>query len=251
VSLLGALSIEACALDHRRLARRTDATETDAETDSSSPPARTNVHLIDSGAIDYSSDGATHDSAPPKPSGNGPCVHVDAQGMPDCDRTLVSNADFNKDIGGWAPENGAELRWVEFDSQGAKGSGALAVKNAQHGDVDGTVGVAGSQCIPVAENTTYAYEASIFIKRGQAYGQGQILVFFYTEPGCQGLVQSAYAVTGVQSTETWLHAVGINLKVPATVQSMGVRLHVEKPFRTDTLEVLFDAVRVTLLPVSP
>jgi hypothetical protein len=32
---------------------------------------------------------------------------------------------------------------------------------------------------------------------------------------------------------------------------MGVRLHVEKPFRTDTLEVLFDAVRVTLLPVSP
>jgi hypothetical protein len=29
---------------------------------------------------------------------------------------------------------------------------------------------------------------------------------------------------------------------------MGVRLHVEKPFRTETLEVLFDAVRVQMLP---
>lgn len=246
--LMGALSLQACTLDHRSLSGRSDSTESDAQTDSTSPPSRFNVHIVDSGPIDYSKDAAMHDSGATPPPDPGPCVHTDLQGVPDCDRTLVTNADFNRDVVGWRPENGALLRWVAFDTQESKTSGAVAVKNAQAGDLDGTVGVAAGQCLPVIEQKTYSFEASMFIKRGQSYGQGQILVFFYEQPGCDGLVKSAYAVTGVQSTDRWLRASGSNLTALAGIKSMGVRLHVEKPFRSDTLEVLFDAVRVQMLP---
>ena len=250
VGIFCALSAQACTLDERKLSRRADSAETDGQADSSYGGQGTNVHTLDSGPIDYSShDAAEHDSGKPGPVHEGPCAHVDELGKPDCDKTLVSNADFNKDIVGWNPEAGGELRWVDFDAQEAKTSGSIAVLNAQHGDVDGTVGVAASQCLPaVMAKETYAFAANVYIKRGQSYGQGQILVFLYQESGCKGLIQGAYAVTGVQSTERWLNATGTSVTIPEGVKSMGVRLHVEKPFRSDTLEVLYDAVRVTKLP---
>ena len=246
MGFIGALSVQACTVDGRKLSGRKDNSESDGRADASTPGH--GVRIIDSGQIDYTREAAAPDSGPPPPVDTGPCPHVDLQGLPDCDKTLATNADFNRDTSGWKAENGGLLRWIDLDTQGAKNSGALAVKNAQRGDVDGKVGVAASQCLPVTEGKTYAYSASMFIKRGQAYGQGQILAFFYTEDGCEGLVQSAYAVTGVESTEKWMLATGINLTVPATVKSMGVRLQVEKPFRSDTLEVVFDAVRITMLP---
>jgi len=202
------------------------------------------VYLADSSTVDYVRDSGVHEAGPPPVVDAGPCQHQDALGHPDCADTLVSNADFNRDITGWAAQAGAVVRWVDFDSQNAKSSGSIAVKNAQQGDFDGTVGVDAAQCIPAIAGRTYNYVTSMYMQKGQPYGQGQLVVFFYDQVSCQGLVDDAYALTDVEGTGKWTTGGGA-LIIPAAVQSMSVHLHVEKPFREGALEVLFDAVRVT------
>jgi len=104
--------------------------------------------------------------------------------------------------------------------------------------------------LPATPSRKYDYSASIYIKKSQVFGEGQILVVFFYEAACKGIVQSAWAVTQIESTDKWLRGNG-SLAVPSGVQSMSVRLHVEKPFRSGALEVLFDAVRVTEAPGQP
>jgi hypothetical protein len=243
---LTATALPACALDHRSLrpGESADAGR-DARPDREQPPSGGGVHVLDGAAVDYSEAGKSHEAGPPKEQDAGPCVHHNDQGVLDCGETLLKNADFNRSIAEWKAAAGAQLKWVNVDAQDQKSSGALAVRNAEQGDYDGTVGVAAAQCLPAETHKTYDYAASMFIRRGQAFGEGQILVFFYGSEDCSGLVSSAYAVTQVESTEKWMRASG-SLNIPEGVRSMGVRLQVEKPFRSEILEVLFDAVRVNV-----
>ncbi len=243
---VGVLGTAACTLDSRYLQQQS-ADVTDAQAESGSPTSSgPHVHFVDSGQLDYEDAGAP----PPMPSSMpvevdaGPCVHTDIKGLPDCSDTLAVNADFNRTISGWDSAQGGVIRWVDFDSQMAKSSGSLAVKNGLLGDLDGTISVAAVQCLDADGESLYQYGANMFIRKGQPYGLGIIIVYFYTQPGCQGSVSSATTVAGTDATNEWMLAVG-NLTTPENTKSMSVRLNVQKAYRVDPMEILFDAVRVT------
>lgn len=242
---IGVLGTAACTLDSRALQQKSEALDAQAESGSPTSTGR-GVHFIDSGQVDYRDAG----ESPPMPSSMppaldaGPCMHTDTMGNLDCSDTLAVNADFNRDVSGWDAAQGAVVRWVNLDSQMAKASGSMGVKNSLVGDLDGTLTVAAVQCMDAVPQSIYQYASDMFIRKGQSYGLGVIIVYFYTQPDCQGLVSSATTVAGTDATETWMLAVG-NLTTPANVQSMSVRLNVQKAYRDDPVEVLFDAVRVT------
>ncbi len=182
--------------------------------------------------------------APAPPSLDaGPCVHVSPIGQPDCDQTLVANADFNRDIHGWAPDVPTVVEWRAADAQNAARSGSIAVKDTNHIDLDGWGAGGAAQCVAAKPGTTYDFAAEAFIKRGQSTGFAQIAVWFYREAGCAGLLDQAYSVAVTDTTNAWTHING-SLITPTTSQSMAVRLVSQKPFREEPLEVLFDAVRV-------
>jgi len=246
--VVAAVCASACTLDARSLKP--------AHEDGGSLPVLGDAtgggpYFKDSAAVTYTRDAGngpvdTGASSPPPPSNVG-CVHfVDATA--DCDRTLTQNSDFNGDDDGWASSGGAVLRWVPFDVQGSSKSGALGVKTAQVGDFDGPVESAATQCIPVVPDTIYDYAAGVYIKRGQVDGgQAQIEVWFYDKPNCDGLVHTpAYSLQTFYATNRWETLVSAtSLKPEETIHSQAVRLVVQKPFRSDPFEVLFDAVRVT------
>jgi hypothetical protein len=250
---VGALCTVACTLDSRYLAQQSaDTSDAQAE---SGPPADMGppVRFVDSGQVDYSEAGRP----PPMPSSSmpqemdaGPCMHTDTHGLPDCSQTLIVNADFNRTIDGWDAAQGAVLRWVNLDSQQAKASGSLAVKNGLLGDLDGTIAVAATQCLDADPQSIYTYASNMFIQKGQPYGLGIIIVYFYTQAGCQGLVSSATTVAGTDATGVWMLAAG-DLTTPANVKSQSVRLNVQKAYRVDPIEILFDAVRVTKVNDAP
>lgn len=184
-------------------------------------------------------DGAT----PPISDGGSGCAHVDAMGLPDCSQTLVTNADFNQNVSGWAPDPGSKATWTSLDSQNAKSSGSLLVENDNEEDLDGMTVEGVGQCIAVTPGTTYDFAASIVVPKGQDYGSGQISAWFYDKPTCAGFVDQAYAVAGADSTAQWT-AVSGSLIAPMTAQSVMVRLVAQKPFREPKFQAQFDAVRV-------
>ncbi|HVW26064.1 MAG TPA: hypothetical protein VHC69_11895 [Polyangiaceae bacterium] len=245
---LAALPSYGCTLDHRYL----EASASDAALVVADGQARPLTYIKDAGQVHYSLDAGggppdasfTPDLPPPTNTG---CMHF-VNGDADCADTVALNADFNTDIKGWTSDNQAVLRWVNFDSQNASGSGSLGVKVATIGDFDGPVEAAASQCITVDSTLTYQYQASVYIKRGQIDGgQAQIEVWFFDQDGCQGLVHTpSYTIGTFYTTDKWADLVAqTNLKPPDGVKSMSVRLGVQKPFRSDPFEALFDAIRVT------
>src|SRR5882672_9779960 len=133
------LGTAACTVDSRVLHRRQSETG-DAQTAESGLPMSggPSLHLVDSGPVDYTDAG----ELPPVPSSKpreldaGPCMHTDIHGNPDCSQTLAVNADFNRTIQAWDVAQGAVVRWVDFDSNSARGSGSMAVKNGLVGDLD-------------------------------------------------------------------------------------------------------------------
>jgi hypothetical protein len=244
-----ALTVSACALDERFL--KPTPPDGGVITDATGGP-----FFKDTGNVAYDASNeptSTDTGAPPPPPTNVGCMHF-RDGAADCNRTLVQNADFNSDVKGWDASGGAVLRWVEFDVQGAKGSGSLGVKTAQVGDFDGPVEGAATQCIPATAGMIYDYAASVYVKRGQVDGgQAQIEVWFYDKADCAGLVHTpAYSLGIFYATNRWMDLVGAtSLLPPEGVSSMAVRLVVQKPFRSDPFEVLFDAVRVTSRKAPP
>lgn len=242
------VSTSACTLDVRSLKA---APEDGGKLPNLGDATSGGPYFKDSAAVTYTKDAGrgpadTGPSSPPPPSNVG-CVHfVDATA--DCDRTLTVNSDFNSDDKGWESSGGAVLRWVPFDVQGSSKSGALGVKTAQVGDFDGPVESAATQCIPVAAGTIYDYAADVYIKRGQVDGgQAQIEVWFFDKANCDGLVHTpAYSLQTFYATNRWETLVSAtSLKPEETIHSQAVRLVVQKPFRSDPFEVLFDAVRIT------
>jgi hypothetical protein len=242
---VGALCTVACTLDSRYLQQQS-ADTSDAQAESGPPVDVPHVHLVDSGQVDYREAGkppSMPSSMPPEVDA-GPCMHTDTHGLPDCSNTLAVNADFNRNISGWDADQLAVLRWVDLDSQQAKGSGSLAVKNGLLGDLDGVIKVDAMQCMDADPQSVYTYASNMFIRKGQPYALGIIMVYLYTQAGCQGTVSSANTVAGTDATEVWMLAAGA-LTTPENAKSMSVHLTVQKAYRDDPVEVLFDAVRVT------
>jgi hypothetical protein len=233
----------ACTLDSRFL----HGSLADAGFDSAGDAAF--AHHADSGSTADENDAETPSDGGRKPVLDaGHCFHVDQFGDFDCSDTLTENSDYDRTIVGWKSMAGAELRWVDLDVQGSKDSGALAIKNAEQGDHDGTIGASAEQCLPAVAGKTYEYAASMYIQKGQTFGEAQIIVAFYEGANCDG-IESVWSVSQIESTNKWLRGEGTLTVLPAA-RSMGVRLNVEKPYRSGTLEALFDAVRVTEVPAS-
>ncbi len=196
------------------------------------------------GGVDSGSPLPGQRDATPVPIDGGSCVHVDKIGKPDCGDTLVANADFNRDASDWpAADAVGKLTWSTSDSQHAKTSGSLSVKNTYKADLDGPSVAAAGQCVTVTPGATYDFSAEVFIAKGQVYGTAQLAVWFYKEAKCAGLTEVAISVAGSDVTDRWVPVSG-SLTTQDSTSSMMVRLVSQKPFREAPLEVLFDAIRV-------
>lgn len=251
VGLFAVLGLTACSLDDRQLSvGRTDAGDAgdggdaadaallgDADASSTKPPS-------ESGAPGTQDDSGRVSNEASGPGGNtGGCVHTGADGAPDCADTLASNADFNRNVVGWASGDPGNAKWDPADSQGAKTSGSIAVTNKIEVDIDGFAVSAATQCIPVTPGAVYTFSAEVFIPSGQTYGLGQIAVWFYPAPACKGNDDQAYTVVNADVTNRWTTING-SLIAPSADQSMSVQLQAQKPFRATPFVAKFDAIRV-------
>lgn len=189
--------------------------------------------------------GGTLDAGTTPGYDGGGCFHLGSDGKPDCDATLMANADFNVDTHAWPQADAfGSSTWRAVDSQGAAASGSLSVTNTYTYDASGMGPSAAAQCVGITGGKTYNFAAQIFIEGGQVYGSGEIAVWFYPTPDCSGGPDQAYVAASSDVTGAWTPASG-SLISPVSDLSMSIRLGAEKPFRTPKLEVLFDAIRVT------
>jgi hypothetical protein len=192
-------------------------------------------------------DDASADAADDAAFGDGGgCFHRNVDGSLDCSDTLVTNADFNRNAAGWEGFNDFELSWDSSDSQGARQSGSLSVKNThKYTDIDGVLVAGATQCVPVAAGDAYDFSVHMFIPKGQLPGAvGILAVWLYQSPDCAD-IDSAYTLLATDVVDKWQLATGQGLGIPPKVVSMKILLEAQKPFRwEDPFEVDFDAVRV-------
>jgi hypothetical protein len=240
-------SIPACTLDNRTLRVSADG-GFDSGEDPQNQYTGSGVRLVDAAVVHYNDprQGISYgdSSAASDLLDAGTCTHVNQLGELDCTDTLVRNADFNHSIVGWLPFGGGELRWVNFDSQGSKSSGSLAVLNAETGAYDGSIGGAASQCVPLKAGVGYNAVVSMYIKSGQTSGFAQVLLFQWDQPDCKGMVLNATAVVQTDTTDMWETGGAGTMALPQA-KSLSLELNVQKPFRSGALEALFDAIRLT------
>jgi hypothetical protein len=242
VMILLALVVAGCSVDQRTLWVTRAALDASFPLDSGEGSGRSNFQ--DSPNIVYGTGGASGSGGAP-PADSGPptahCVHGPDGG---CTNTLATNAGFDTDTSGWNTSGIGILHWVKLDASGSSGSGALAVKNSNVGDVDGLEEVAAIQCIAATPMIKYDYTSAVYINKGQPFGSAGIAVWFYDQPDCKGDVDGGYTVSSMQLTGTWVPTSG-TLQPLDGVKSQSIRLTATKAFRDGPFEVLFDDVRIT------
>jgi len=250
VSLVTALAMTACTLDDRFLAEGIpDASDAADATDATDANTIGDADASTAVATDSGPPGSQPDTGGPPPvrhpdAGPGGCVHVGADGAPDCADTLVSNADFNRNISNWVAGDLGNSKWDPMDSQGAKTSGSLAVTNKIHVDIDGVAVSSAKQCVPITPGAVYLFSTDVFIPSGQTYGYAQMAAWFYPTAHCEDNADQAYSIpSSVDATNHWSTING-SLIAPNTDHSMSFQLQALKPFRSTPFVAKFDAVRV-------
>src|SRR5262249_2141245 len=122
------------------------------------------------------------------------CPDLDENLTPDCDETLVKNADFDKDTKNWEPEQDVTAAWSSTDARKVADSGSMDVTTSVAGEST-TAGIAGvDQCLAVKGGSTYHFNAEVFIEGGQSpSGSGAINLVYYDEDDCTGLITDSGA----------------------------------------------------------
>jgi hypothetical protein len=242
-----ACAVTGCSVDDRQLLEAAQALGPDAGDSGGAPIAESGA----GGASETGGGGgapvtdAASDAPPTEPwNDGGHCVHFDLKGEPDCDDTIVTNADFDFDAEKWEADLYVLADWLADDTQASPTSGSIRVRNTRKGNFDDFIPQGVSQCVPVTEGLRYTFSAETFIKPGQAVGYAEIAAWFYREPECAGNPGELYGVAASTSTNQWVITTGTGLIAPAGAKSMRVRLNAKKPWREVSFEVQFDAVRV-------
>lgn len=176
------------------------------------------------------------------------CPDLDADGVPDCQQTIVANPSFSSVIAPWAAEIGATASWTSRDANGSAISGALAVTNVDtnvtHAS-NGSVTAGAYQCISVAAGSSYEVAAHAFLPSGQGAGWAGFVLEEYFAAGCAGAPWPVPFVSPqVTATGSWQTVSATTTQIPLGIVSVGVRLVAGKPAAQASLEALFDDVLV-------
>jgi hypothetical protein len=174
-----------------------------------------------------------------------PCPDLNADGLPDCEQTLVSNGKFDVDSAGWMPQAGVERTWDAADAEERPDSGSLLLVNTAQGASADPLMVGASQCIAVTGSTTsrFTVAAQVYIESGQEVsGSAGVNVIFWSLPGCEG--SNLKQKNGVRAeTGDWYLAFAEESSTFET-HSISVRLVVVKPANAPRFEARIDNVLV-------
>ncbi len=253
-----ALSMGACSLDTRALElASSEAGSSSSEGGALSNPARagssnaggagSDSNLGDAGAGSSAggsgAQGGQTNSAQPLIDG---CADLNMNQVADCNETLVSNPDMNKNVDVWAPDPDTTIGWDKGNAWGDTPSGSALV--ASPGVIDanavGSALRAAAQCIPVAGKKLITVYANAFVDSGQdPEGHAEVDVFFFNQPACAGTSTSGFSTPQPldAATDTWLTLKAGSLSSDST-QSLLVKLAISKPFHADSFRARFDNV---------
>lgn len=171
------------------------------------------------------------------------CPDLDGSGVGDCEETLAKNASFNNGYDSWVPEPDILLSWRREDASAAAQPGLVSLTSARVLQSDSFATAGASQCIPVMEIGAYTISVHLFIPRGQGGGSGGIGALYFATENCRDTALGAHQSPNLPTVGEWVVAGG-EAQVPIGTRSVLVRLLTVKPFRQQSLEILFDDVLV-------
>lgn len=176
----------------------------------------------------------------------GRCPDLDDNFVFDCDETIAKNYAFDEDSSEWSAETNIELAWQVLDAAGHSDSGSLAVEGTFTSDMDGGSMLGADQCIPVKEQTLYAFAVQVSVPDGAPGTTAGFQLVIYDGEDCTGS-KMGIATSPVVSGSSWNVAKLIH-PMPKLAKSLIMRLVSIKPYREAPNSVLFDNVLVH--PVS-
>jgi hypothetical protein len=204
------------------------------------------------GAVADSEGGAGGDVVqPPTIATVDGCPDLDADGVSDCQQTLVANAGFATNVASWHADTGASLTWDPRDALNDATSGTALLSAASGAfDSGGSSLVTASQCIAVTGGQIVIAYANVLIDKGQdSTGQAAIYVDLFGASGCAGTAASTFFTPMPEdaSAGEWL-TLQAGLKSSGGTQSARVMLAIEKPFQAESYHARFDNILVYTRP---
>jgi cysteine-rich repeat protein len=156
---------------------------------------------------------------------------------------LVANPGFDTDASGWRPEVDISLSWSAVDAAGAAASGSLVVENDDVASISGFVELGAEQCVPVQRTGTYDFSAQAYNTAGQGNNSaaGTIELVYFKSVDCSGSWAGVYQGPFGSAPNQWSTLAGTPT-LPASTQSVLVRLLAYKPFNSPPVHILFDNV---------
>jgi hypothetical protein len=192
--------------------------------------------------------GSTGTAAAPGSGGSGStCPDLDADGVPDCQQTLVQNPGFDSATTGWKAEAGSTVSWTSQDGRGNSSSGAVAVVNSDTNPADapyGTTAAGAFQCLAVTAGSCSQVDAQTLIPSGQGSVAAGFVLDEHTTADCSQPTALSFLSPQVSSTGAWQTVSGKTTQIPLGIGSMSVRLVAVKPTAQVSAEALFDNLLV-------
>jgi hypothetical protein len=246
-----------CSLDTRALALAASGAGSSSDGGAATNPAQAGAINVGAAGSDSSlgDAGAGANSAgsgaqagqagavPPMVDG---CADLNMNQIADCNETLVSNPDMNKNVDHWLADPDTTVDWDSGNAWGDTPSGSALV--ASPGVIDANaVGAAlraAAQCVPVAGKKLITVYANAFVDSGQdPEGHAEVDVFFFNQASCAGASTSGFSTPQPldAATDTWLTLKAGSLSTDST-QSLLVKLAISKPFHADSFHARFDNV---------
>ncbi len=176
-----------------------------------------------------------------------PCPDLDANGVPDCQETLVQNPGFDSAPTGWKSEPGSSASWTSQDGRGNSSSGAIAVVNSDTNPVDapyGTTTAGAFQCLAVTPGACYQVDAQASIPSGQASVAAGFVLDEHATSDCSQPPVTSFVSPQISNAGAWQTISGTTTRVPLGVGSVAVRLVAVKPLAQPSAQALFDNVLV-------
>jgi hypothetical protein len=172
----------------------------------------------------------------------GRCPDLDDNFVFDCDETIVKNAAFDKDSSDWGSETSLIVTWQTLDALGHSDSGSLGVEDTYTDDLDSTLMLGATQCIPVDAEATYEFAVQVSVPDGAPGTSAGFQLIVYDHDDCSGS-QVDIATSNVVSGSQW-KVVQLSHQMPTGSKGVLLRLVTIKPYREAPSNVLFDNVLV-------
>ena len=202
--------------------------------------------------VPLGSGGAAQDAGVPRGdrgTGGGParsCPDLDANGVLDCEESLLSNPDFAAGVVGWKPEPNMMATFDARDAFGFSGSGSIAVTNSAQSTGSDLIMGGAVQCVstPGMINLTF-YGQAFLASQGTGPGTTMGAAFdFYPAGDCYGSSTGATTIMFSDSSVSgWRMLQGTVSQFVGT-RSLAVRLVVTKPPAQPATQALFDNILI-------